>query len=110
MDDIYRITDSRDYKMFSKKSFSGYKKTDVMNALFKSIESKKIENACHWTTECIISGYTLSLWEKLIIYGMKVVHINNPSSKLKLPKKDLMFSLSFNSLTNSICKSDKEFP
>ena len=91
MNDIYRITDSRDYKMFSKKSFSGYKKTDVMNALFKSIESKKIENACHWTTECIISGYTLSLWEKLIIYGMKVVHINNPSLPSYLLMKHRIF-------------------
>tara|TARA_Y100000590_G_scaffold459607_1_gene617126 strand:+ start:5023 stop:6111 length:1089 start_codon:yes stop_codon:yes gene_type:complete len=81
MEDKYKINDDRTIKVLLKKSFSGYKKKDVIDAVLKSIEKKKIENACYWTTECIVSGYTLTLWEKLIIFSSKIIHINNP----KLP-------------------------
>ena len=67
MNDQYKIIDTRNLESFKKISFSGYKKNDVINAVLKSIEIKKVENACHWTTECIISGYTLLLWEKMLI-------------------------------------------
>ena len=36
-----------------------------MITLFKSIESGKIEDACYWVTECIISGYTIEIFDKL---------------------------------------------
>ena len=82
MDENYIINDQRDSSHFKKITFSGYKKLHVFNALFKSIESGKIEEACHWTTECIISGYSNTLLDRLIIFSSKVVHINNP----KIPK------------------------
>ena len=78
MDEKYEINDTRSYLDFKEKTFSGYKKTDVINTVFKCIEAKKVEAACHWTTECIISGYINILMEKLIIYTSKVIHINNP--------------------------------
>ena len=78
MNDVFKIDDKREIHEFKSKTFSGFKKTDVINAVLKAIEAKKIEQACHWTTECIISGYTLVLWEKLLILSSKLVHINNP--------------------------------
>ena len=81
MDEKYLINDNRSFNAFKKKSFSGFKKNDILNAVLKAIESKKVENACHWTTECILSGYAHILWEKLIIFSCKIIHINNP----KLP-------------------------
>ena len=81
MDDKYIIEDDREIESFKVKTFSGFKRTDVIKAVLKSIESKKIEQVCHWTTECIISGYIIQLLEKLIIYSSKVICVNNP----KLP-------------------------
>ncbi len=92
MNEIYRINDLRELDHFKTKTFSGFKKTDVMNTIFKSIESKKIESACHWMTECIISGYSLQLWEKLILFGSKIIHINNPQLPLYLYKKNKIFN------------------
>ena len=50
MDNKYIINDSRILKNFKESTFCGYKKTDVINVLFKSIDSNKIENACNWIT------------------------------------------------------------
>ena len=45
-----------DYTKFKDLTFSGFKKTQVINAVLKNIEAKKIEGACHWTTECSSFG------------------------------------------------------
>ena len=78
MDSKYLIIDPRTPNCFKDKTFSEFKKRDVINALLKSIESGKVENACFWITECLVSGYLFEIFEKLIIFGSKVVHINNP--------------------------------
>ena len=88
MDNKYIINDSRILKNFKESTFCGYKKTDVMNVLFKSIDSNKIENACNWITECIISGYIFVVWEKLLLYAFKTVHINNPKLPFYLLNKN----------------------
>ena len=88
MNDQYKIIDTRILESFKQKSFSGYKKNDVINAVLKSMEMKKVENACYWTTECIISGYTLLLWNKLLIFSSKIIHINNPNLPYYLLKKN----------------------
>ena len=64
-----------------------HKKNDIINAVLKSIETKKIENACYWASECIVSGYVLALWEKLIIFSSKMIHINNPNLPVYLLKR-----------------------
>ena len=74
----YLITDPRPLESFKDKTFSDFKKLDVFKALYKSIETGKVENSCHWITECIISGYGIEVMEKLIIFGSKIIHINSP--------------------------------
>ena len=61
-----------------------------MSMVFKSIEGKKIENACNWTTECIISGYAVTLWEKILQFASKIIHINNPKLPTYLLKKNMI--------------------
>lgn len=88
MNELYKITDTRDLSSFKQKTFSGYKKNDVINAVLKSIETKKVENACNWCCECIVSGYTILLWEKLINFSSKMIHINSPNIPFYLLKKN----------------------
>ena len=78
MNEKYYIQDRRLPEDFKMMTFSGYKKTDVYNTLFKSIENNRIENSCHWVTELIISGYITDIWEKIVIFACKIIHINNP--------------------------------
>ena len=82
MNHEFIIEDARPLSEFKDKTFSDFKKRDVINTLFKSIESGKIEDACYWLTECIISGYTIEILEKLIQFNSKIIHINSPN----LPK------------------------
>ena len=89
MNDFYKIIDTRDLSSFKQKTFSGYKKNDVINAVLKSIETKKVENACNWCCECIVSGYTTLLWEKLINFSSKMIHINSPNIPFYLLKKNI---------------------
>lgn len=102
MNDKYKIIDTRLNEDFKQKTFSGFQKKDVIAALFKSIDQGKIENACHWCTECIISGYTLKIWDRLIVYACKIVHINNPKLPIYLYKKNMIL---FNQLKRLECKN-----
>ena len=98
MNEKYLIIDTRTVDSFKQKTFSGYKKNDVMSMVFKSIEGKKIENACNWTTECIISGYAVTLWEKIIQFASKIIHINNPKLPTYLLKKNMILYNQLNRL------------
>ena len=82
MDHKYQINDSRLMNDFKDSTFSGYKKSDVITTLFKNIDKNKAENSCNWITECILSGYTLHIWDKILVYAFKTIHINNS----KLPQ------------------------
>ena len=102
MNDKYKIIDTRLNEDLKQKTFSGFQKKDVIAALFKSIDQGKIESACHWSTECIISGYTIKIWDKLIVYACKIVHINNPKLPIYLYKKNMIL---FNQLNRLECKN-----
>ena len=103
MDANYMIIDNRLSIDLKKTTFSGYKKTDVFDALFKSIETNKVENACNWLTECICSGYVVELWEKLLIFSCNVISINNPNLPYYLYKKNNLL----NNLLISVDKNDR---
>ncbi len=104
MNENYIIKDTRYLENFKDKSFSGFKKTDVIKTLFKSIENGKVENACHWITECIISGYSIELIDKLIGLSSKLIHINNPCLPKYLWRKYKYF---FKTIDNINIKKQK---
>ena len=105
MDERNIINDKRNLDCFKQKTFSGFKKSDVFTILFKSIEKGKIEDACHWTTECILSGYSIILFEKLINFSSKIIHINNPNLPYFLLRKNKIFHNQLKKL-NPKCKDD----
>jgi hypothetical protein len=96
MNKDYIIIDGRPLEAFKDKTFSDFKKKDVLNSLFKSIDQGKTEEACFWCTECIVSGYCEELFEKLIIYNSKNIHINNPKLPILLYRKYNDFINSYN--------------
>ena len=72
------IIDPRPLEAFKDKTFSDFKKREVINTLIKSIETGKVEDACYWITECIVSGYCIEIFEKLFLLSSKLIHINSP--------------------------------
>jgi hypothetical protein len=91
MNEKYLISDNRTIESFKQKTFSGFKKNDVITTVLKSIEVKKLESGCYWTTECILSGYSITLWDKLLQFSSKVININNPNLPTYLLKKNTIF-------------------
>jgi len=76
--DIADINDMRGPEEFKGISFSKYKKTDVRKELLNSLLECKIEHACNWSGELICAGHYLDLWDIIITFLSKHVHLANP--------------------------------
>ena len=72
------IDDVREIKDFKKITFSNYKKTQVNKEFIKSLIDGKSEKVFYWCTELICSGHFLDLWENIINYMCKYIHVGNP--------------------------------
>ena len=72
------INDIRQPSEFKGESFSKYKKTEVRTQLLTNMINGKIEPACYWAAELICAGHYMELWETILHYAGKHIHLGNP--------------------------------
>lgn len=75
MDDI---NDIRLDKEFRGITFSGYKLTEVKQNIITCLNGAKIEEACYWSAELVCAAHYTDLWDVIIYYYSRYIHIANP--------------------------------
>jgi hypothetical protein len=87
VNDNSEINDIRTPAQFKGISFSKYKKTEVRKQLIENLKKGRIEPACYWCAELICGGHFMEVWETIIHYVGKHIHLGNPKILCYIEKR-----------------------
>ena len=85
------INDVRSTGDFKGITFSKYKKTEVRNTFIETMLRDKVEPACYWCAELICAGHFTDVWECILYYMGKYVHLGNPKLIIYLESRYTIF-------------------
>ena len=72
------INDIRQLKELRQITFSNFKKSEVKKKMIDVMFKENLEQSLFWSTELICSGAFMELWEIIILFISKFIHLGNP--------------------------------
>ena len=84
-DDTF-INDVRDAADLREVSFSNYRKREVKAILLDNMLKYKIEPAFYWSAELLCAGHFMDIWEIVLYFLGKHIHLGNPKLVVYLEK------------------------
>ena len=81
------INDVRSETNFKGITFSVCSKAEVIKILLDNILKSQIEPACHWCAELVCSGHFMEIWETILFYLGKHIHLGNPKIVIYLKSR-----------------------
>lgn len=85
------IHDMRQQDAFRSFTFSNFNKKQVRQAMYTSMCQGRVEPSCFWCAELVCSGHFLEIWETLLLFMSKEIHVANPQMIVYLFKRFQLF-------------------
>jgi hypothetical protein len=89
--DNTEINDVRNPTQFKGFSFSRFKKTEVKTQFVENMKKGKVEPACYWCAELVCAGHYMDVWETILYYFGKHIHLGNPKLAIYLERRFSIF-------------------
>jgi len=89
--DNSEINDIRNTTHFRGISFSNFKKNEVRLQYIQNMKKGKIEPACYWCAELVCAGHYGEVWETIINFVAKYIHLGNPKLVVYLERRFCIF-------------------
>lgn len=69
---------------FRNTTFSKHQRCAVKKELLTHLGKGNVETACHWGAELVCSGLFMDLWEAILYFFSKYIHVGNPKLSIYL--------------------------